>query len=122
MALSSHPRAMVDFKTWQELDLRVGKVIEAEAHPDADKLIVLKVDLGSEARQIVAGLREHYEPEALVGRSIVVLVNLEPAKLRGIWSQGMLLAGVEEGGEEGGEKTVTILTLDREVAPGTKVS
>jgi len=106
----------MDFKTWQKVDLRIGKVVSAEAHPDADKLIVLQVDLGSEQRQIVAGLRQYYEPEALVGRTIVVVVNLEPAKLRGVWSQGMLLAGVEEGGR------VAILTCDEDLKPGSKVS
>ena len=107
---------MIDFKTFQQLDLRMGKVVSAEAHPDADKLVVLKVDIGSEHRQLVAGLREYYEPESLVGRMVVVLANLQPAKLRGVWSQGMLLAGVEEGG------TVGILTCDQELKPGSKVS
>ncbi len=106
---------MVDFKTWEQLDLRIGKVITAEAHPDADKLVVLHVDLGDEQRQLVAGLREYYEPASLVGRSIVVLMNLPPAKLRGVWSQGMLLAGVEEGGR------VSILTCDHDLKPGSKV-
>jgi len=96
----------------------LGKILEAEEHPDADKLVVLKVDLGSEHRQLVAGLREYYEPKELVGRTVVVLANLEPRKLRGVWSQGMLLAGVEEG--EGGR--VGLITCDKDLKPGTKVS
>ena len=107
---------MVDFDTWQKLDLRLGRVIEAEAHPKADKLLVLKVDLGKEQRQLVAGLREYYRPEELVGKTVVVLANFEPRKLRGIWSQGMVLAGVEEGGEVG------LITCDKQLKPGTKVS
>jgi methionine--tRNA ligase beta chain len=107
---------MVDFKQWQELDLRIGKVVTAEHHPDADKLIVMQVDLGTESRQIVAGIRQWYDPAVLVGRLIVVIANLEPAKLRGVWSQGMLLAASDASGK------VVILTPDGEVAPGSKVS
>ena len=74
------------------LDLRVGRIISAEDHPNADKLYVLQVDLGKEKRQLVAGLRQHYEKAALKGRHVVVVANLQPAKLRGVESQGMLLA------------------------------
>ena len=70
----------------------VATVKAAEPHPNADRLLVLRVDLGGEERQIVAGIRAHYEPETLVGRQVVVVANLEPAKLRGVESQGMLLA------------------------------
>ncbi len=74
------------------LNLKIGCVIKAEPHPDAEKLLVLQVDLGTEKRQLVAGLKQHYTPEELVGRNIVVVTNLRPAKLRGIESNGMLLA------------------------------
>lgn len=77
------------------LYLKVGQVISAEPHPNADSLLVLKIDLGAEKRQLVAGLKKHYAPEDLVSKKVVVLTNLKPAKLRGIESQGMLLAGVD---------------------------
>jgi methionyl-tRNA synthetase len=73
------------------LDIRVGKVISAEDHPDADKLVVLKVDVGEE-RQIVAGIKKHYPVDQLPGKGLLVVCNLEPAKLRGVESNGMLLA------------------------------
>ena len=111
---------MIDFKAWQALDLRVARVLSAEPHPGADKLIVMQVDLGGETRQIVAGLREYYEPSQLAGRQIVVLANLAPATLRGVESQGMLLAASEEDGD--GARIVSVLTCDRDVAPGSKVS
>lgn len=74
------------------LDLKVACILEAKAHPEADKLLVLKIDFGYERRQIVAGLKEYYLPEELIGKNIVVVSNLKPAKLRGVESQGMLLA------------------------------
>ena len=99
---------MIEFAQWQELDLRVGKVTAAQSHPKADKLIVLQVDLGAETRQIVAGVKEWYDPAALVGRSVVVVANLQPVTLRGV--------------ESGGSRVVSMLTCDRDVAPGSKVS
>ncbi len=80
-----------------KLDLRVARVLDAAPHPDAEKLVVLQIDLGAERRQIVAGIRRHYAPESLIGKQLVVVANLEPAKLRGLASNGMLLAaGTEE--------------------------
>ena len=79
------------------LDLRVAQVEKASPHPDADKLLVLQIDLGFEKRQLVAGLAAHYKPEDLTGKKIVVIANLKPAKLRGQMSAGMLLAGEENG-------------------------
>lgn len=106
---------MLTISDFQKVELVVGKVKEAHAHPNADKLIVLKVDLGEEEdRTLVAGLRSHYELEELVGKSIVVVANLEPVKLRGIESRGMLLAAQD--GEQ-----VVVLTLAKEVAPGSKI-
>jgi len=88
---------MITIEQFQQVELRVGIVKEAAAHPKADRLLVLKVDLGTEERQIVAGIRAHYEPEALVGTQVVVVANLAPATLRGVESQGMLLAASAEG-------------------------
>jgi methionyl-tRNA synthetase len=89
---------MITIDQFKTVELRVATVVSAEPHPNADRLVVLRVDLGSEQRQIVAGIRATYDPAVLVGRQIVVVANLEPAVLRGIESQGMLLAANGEGG------------------------
>ena len=83
---------MITIDRFREMELKVATVTAAEPHPNADRLLVLRVDLGGEQRQIVAGIRAHYAPETLVGRQVVVVANLEPAMLRGVESQGMLLA------------------------------
>ena len=75
-----------------KLDLRTGKVLEIRDHPNADKLYVLTVDLGNEKRQIIAGLRAYVPAEALLGKNIIVVANLAPRKMRGLESNGMLLA------------------------------
>ena len=82
----------VAFDDFAKLDLRVGQIVEAEAVPKSQKLIKLKVDIGLEMRTVVAGIKEHCEAEQLIGKKIVVVANLKPAKLMGIESQGMLLA------------------------------
>ena len=107
----------IQFDDFLKLDLRVAIIRQAEAHPKADKLIVLQVDLGSEQRQVIAGLRGHYEPAELVGKQIVVLTNLPPRPMRGLESQGMLLAGVTED-----QSSVVLLTTEKELPPGAKVS
>ena len=89
---------MITIDQFKTVELRVATIVSAEAHPNADRLVVLRVDLGSEQRQIVAGIRSTYDPAVLVGRQIVVVANLEPAMLRGVESQGMLLAAAGEGG------------------------
>ena len=96
------------------MDLRVGKIIEAERVEGADKLLKLKVDLGEEERQLVAGIAKFYQPENLIGRELIVVANLEPKTLMGIESQGMLLAASVEG-------RPVILEPDEEVPPGTKI-
>jgi methionine--tRNA ligase beta chain len=106
---------MVTLAEFQRIDLRVARVIAAEPHPNADRLLVLRIDLGGEERQIVAGIRSSYEPAALVGKQIVVVANLEPAKLRGVESQGMLLAIRDA-------ERVVLVTTDSAVTPGGKVS
>lgn len=106
---------MITIADFQKLDLRIAKIVAAEAHPNADRLLVLKVDLGDGERQIVAGIRSSYDPAALVGTEIVVLANLEPTTLRGVESQGMLLATRD------GDRVV-VLRPDATVTPGAKVS
>jgi methionyl-tRNA synthetase len=107
----------IQFDDFLKLDLRAGTITQAELHPKADKLIVLQVDLGSEKRQIIAGLRGHYEPEALLGKQIAVLTNLPPRNMRGLESQGMLLAAVSDD-----QSSVVVLTMEKEVTPGWKIS
>lgn len=106
---------MATLADFQAIDLRVATVTAAELHPNADRLLVLRIELGSEQRQIVAGIRASYEPQALVGKQIIVVANLEPAKLRGVESQGMLLAARD------GDRVV-IMAPDAVVPPGSKVS
>ena len=105
---------MITIEQFQQVELRVATVKTAEPHPNADRLLVLTVDLGTEERRIVAGIRAHYAPETLVGRQVVVVANLEPAKLRGVESQGMLLAAAD------GERVV-LLRPDDAVASGSVV-
>lgn len=105
---------MINFEDFQKVDLRVGKIIEVERVKDSEKLLKLQVDLGAEKRQLVAGIAQFYQPEDLIGREIVVVVNLEPRTLKGVESQGMLLAADDEG------KPV-LLKPDEEVSPGTKI-
>jgi methionine--tRNA ligase beta chain len=95
-------------------DLRVAKVLTARDHPNADRLLVMDIDLGTERRQIVAGIVGHYQLEELEGLPIVVVANLQPAKLRGEVSQGMLLAAETDEGDLG-------LLLAPEAPPGTPV-
>ncbi|MFQ5850226.1 MAG: methionine--tRNA ligase subunit beta [Candidatus Binatia bacterium] len=106
---------MVTIDEFRRLELKVATVKHAEPHPNADRLLLLKIDLGSEERQLVAGIRGHYTAEELVGTQVVVVTNLQPAKLRGMESQGMLLAATD------GNKIV-ILTPEKRVKPGAKVS
>ena len=113
------PKPTISFDDFLRLDLRAATILEARDHPNADKLTCLKIDIGGEQRQIVAGIRGHYAPEELLGRQIVVVVNLEPRKMRGEESQGMLLAAVYGEGEE---QRVVVLTPDKEVPPGAPVS
>ncbi len=82
----------IQYDDFARVQLRVARVIEAAPHPNADKLLVLRIDLGDEQRQICAGIRGHYQPETLVGRHIVVVANLAPRMMRGQESNGMLLA------------------------------
>lgn len=107
----------IQFDDFIKVDLRVGTVTAAEDHPNADKLLVLQVDLGEEKRQILAGIRGVYDPNDLVGRQIVIVANLAPRMMRGLESQGMLLAA-----SDAGKETLSVLAPDKFVAPGSRVS
>jgi methionyl-tRNA synthetase len=100
---------------FMKVELRVAKVLEAEAVPKSKKLLKLRVDVGTEQRTIVAGIAEAYQPDQLVGRLIVIVANLKPAKLMGIESNGMVLAASVEGGAP------TLLAVDPSMPPGTRV-
>ncbi len=113
----SEQAELITFDEFLKVKLRVARVIEANEHPDADKLLVLKVDLGTEQRQIVAGLKKHYRPEQLVGRNIVVVANLAPRRMRGYESEGMLLAASTPGDTE-----IIFVTTERDIPPGSTVS
>ncbi len=100
---------------FMKVDLRVAKVLAAEKVPNSRKLVKLSIDAGTEQRTLVAGIADAYEPEALVGRTIVMVFNLKPARLMGIESNGMVLAASPDGGKP------ALVTFDQEVAPGTRV-
>jgi len=105
----------IEFSDWQNLDLRVAEVLEVDEHPDADKLYVLKVKISDEEKTIVAGVKQHYSKEELIGKKIIVFTNLKPAVLRGVKSEGMLLAASE------GDKVV-FLTPEKDISSGAKIS
>ena len=105
----------IQYEDFSKLELRVAKVLEARPHPNADKLLLLQIDVGDEQKQIVAGIRAHYQPEQLVGRLIVVVNNLAPAMLRGESSNGMLLAATS------GEKVVLLAPDDPDCVVGAKI-
>ena len=113
----------VSFEDFKKLDIRVARVIKAEDHPNADKLYLVTVDLGPDAegktvvKTLVAGIRAHYSKEELIGKFLVVAANLEPAVIRGIASEGMLLAASDKD-----KQHLVVLTVDKPVAPGSKVS
>ena len=96
----------ITIEDFAKVELKVGTVVKCEKHPKADNLLVSQVRLGNETRQIVSGIASHYKPEEMVGKKVVVVVNLKPAKLRGVESQGMILAG--DDGENLGLLTVDL--------------
>ena len=112
VARTSDPISLEDF---MKVDLRVAKVLAAERVPKSNKLIKLQVEAGTEQRILVAGIAEAYEPESLVGRSVVVVFNLKPAKLMGVESNGMVLAASPDGGKP------TLVTFEDPPPPGTRV-
>lgn len=105
----------VPIQDFQKLDLRVGKILQVEDHPNANKLYILTVDLAeSKPRQIVAGLKPYYTKEHLINKKAVFITNLEPVKLRGVESNGMILAA-------GNEDKVLFLTPEKDIEVGSKI-
>ena len=112
--MADEPKETITYDDFAKLDLAVAEVIEAREHPDADRLLLLTINSGIDERQIVAGIRGHYDPASLVGRRIVVVRNLAPRKVRGQVSQGMLLAASD--GDD-----VVLLAPERDVPAGSHI-
>ena len=106
-------KSVITIDDFKKTDLRVAKVIAAERVPKSDKLLKLQVSLGTEQRQIIAGIAQHYKPEELVGKKVVVVANLAPAKLMGHESQGMLLAASDNDGK------LSFLTVSSDLEEGS---
>lgn len=111
-AVESKP--LISYETFAQLELRVATVLEAREHPNANKLLLLKIQVGDVVKQIVAGIKAHYAPETLVGTQIIIVNNLEPAMLRGEESQGMLLAASDA-------TSVVLLRPEKPISSGAKV-
>jgi methionine--tRNA ligase beta chain len=105
---------MITYEDFKKLEIKTARVLNAREHPSADRLYVLDIDIGTENRQIVAGIRGHYSAQELVGKNIAVVINLEPVTIRGIESNGMLLAA------SGGD-ALSVLIPDKDVSPGLEI-
>jgi len=103
---------MVNFDDFSKLDLKIGKILEVSMHPDAEKLYLLKVDIGDKTIQLVAGIKPFYEPEQLENKLIVVLTNLESKNIRGVLSEGMILAAQDK-------DDISLIISDKEIAVGS---
>ncbi|HNX01027.1 MAG TPA: methionine--tRNA ligase [Candidatus Cloacimonadota bacterium] len=108
-------KAEIEYDDFAKLDLRIVKILEAEIVPKTDKLLHLKVDIGGETKELIAGIQQAYKPEAIIGKKVLMLVNLKPRTMRGITSQGMILCAVKEDG-------LALMTPDFDVPEGTPVS
>jgi methionyl-tRNA synthetase len=106
--------AEIAIDDFAKVDLRVAKVVACERVPKADKLLKLTLDVGAEQRTVVSGIAAAYQPDQLIGRTVIYLANLKPAKIRGVLSQGMILAA-------GDAEVLGLSALDRDVPPGTRV-
>lgn len=107
-------QAQITYEDFKKVQLTVGKILEAQPHPNADKLLVLVVDVGDAQVTVVAGIRQFYSESELVGKKVAVVRNLQPRALRGIESHGMVLAASNE-------KGMSILTLDKDIEQGTVI-
>ena len=105
---------MATYEDFKKLEFRIAKIKEVNDHPNADRLYVIVVDLGDRTKQVVAGIKASYKKEDLVGHEVVLVDNLDPAMLRGVESQGMILAASDEQG-------ISVLSPDREVVLGSTV-
>jgi len=116
-------KPQITFDEFAKIDLRVATVLSAEHHPNADRLLILKVDDGSgQERQLCAGIRAFYAPEDLVGKSIVIVANLAPRTIRGEESRGMILAASDAPRDGEGERNVVVLSPAGVLPPGSIVT
>ncbi len=114
---AGNQEGLISLDLFQQVDLRVAEIVAVEKIPKADKLLKVEVTLGgSDKRQVVAGIAEHYQPGELVGKHVLFVSNLKPVKLRGVLSQGMLLAATAEDGR------LALTTVDREIPTGSRIS
>jgi methionyl-tRNA synthetase len=107
---------IIKFDDWKKIDLRVGEIKEVEDHPKADKLLLLKVDIGEKVINLVAGIKNYYSKEDLIGKKVIVFVNLEPVVLRGIKSEGMILAA-----DDPEDNIVALLSPDKDARNGSLI-
>ncbi|BER93060.1 methionine--tRNA ligase subunit beta [Atrimonas thermophila] len=105
----------INLEDFQKIELRVAEVLDVERVEGTKALLKLRISLGGEERTLVAGLAPYYRPEEIKGKKIIVLANLKPATIRGVVSQGMLLAA------DDGKGGVSLLTVDRDIEPGSRV-
>jgi methionine--tRNA ligase beta chain len=108
---------LINIVDFQKLDIRVAEIKTVEEIPGADKLYKITADLGDGLRTLAAGIKLHYKPEELVGKKVIVLKNLEPRTVRGIESNGMILAASNEDRSQ-----IIVLTVDKDILPGAKIS
>ncbi len=106
---------MITIEDFKNMELRVGEIVSANVHPQADRLLVLRVRVGDSERTVVAGIRAHYQESELIGKKVIVVANLAPATIRGVVSEGMVLAASDE-------KGLTLLVPERVIESGAKVS
>ena len=105
---------MIPFNDFKKLDIRVGRILDVNNHPKADKLLVLKIDIGNEVKTIIAGIKNYYERDELMDKKVIVITNLEQKELRGIKSEGMILAAVKD-------DKVILLTPDQDIKEGAVI-
>ena len=113
--VSEEKSSLISFAQFKNIDLRVARVLTAERVENTDKLLRLEVEIGEEKRQIIAGMAEFLAPESMIGKLVIVVANLQPAKIRGLESQGMLLAAENDSGE------LSLITVDKEIGTGAKI-
>ena len=106
----------IDVDLFRKIDLKVGKILEAEDVEKSNKLIKIKVSLGDREKTILSGIRKEYKSSDLIGKKIIIIDNLKPAKMMGLESQGMLLAASDEDGN------LSLLTVDKEIKEGSSIS
>lgn len=105
---------MITIEEFKKIDLRIGKILEVNLHPNADKLYCVSVDVGDQKKNLVAGIRSQYKPEELVGKQVVIVNNLQPATLRGVESQGMILVASDG-------QIMSLISPEKEISPGSTI-